>query len=98
MKRASDPARAAGKSGSPGRRRVDIRREKSGRGGKIVTVVSGLDFLGKKETEALAKRLRKGMGVGGAVKDRRIELQGDHRERLVEFFGAEGFRPVISGG
>ncbi len=81
-----------------GRRRVDIRREKSGRGGKTVTVVSGLSFVGAEKREELARRLRKEMGVGGAAKGTHIELQGDQRDKLVAFFQAEGYRPVLAGG
>jgi translation initiation factor 1 len=89
------PAKANGRAG---RQRIDIRREKSGRGGKTVTVVSGLAPLGPTRIEALARSLRKALGVGGAVKGNCIEFQGDQREKLAAFFRDEGFRPVLSGG
>lgn len=83
---------------TPAGRRVDVRREKSGRGGKTVTVVDGLAFMNSAERDALAKRLRRELGAGGTVKGTVIELQGDRREKLLDRLRAEGFRPVLTGG
>lgn len=83
----------------PGRRgRIDICREKSGRGGKLVTVISGFKGASPRELDEWARALRKQCGVGGSVKGNRIELQGDHREAAREFFEERGFRPVFTGG
>ena len=38
------------------------------------------------------------VGVGGSVKDGVIELQGDHREVVMEVLRAEGYEPVLAGG
>ena len=57
---------------------VYIRRESKGRGGKPVTLVSGL-VLETAALSTLAKKLRKRVGVGGSVVDGEILLQGDHR-------------------
>jgi translation initiation factor 1 len=77
--------------------RVKVRREVSGRRGKAVTTVSGVpvDDAGLKE---LAGRLKKRCGVGGAVKDGVIEIQGDHRNVVLEILTAEGYAPVLAGG
>ena len=77
--------------------RVKVRRETSGRRGKAVTTVAGvpLDDAGLKE---LAGRLKKRCGVGGAVKDGVIELQGDHRDVVLEVLKADGFDAVLAGG
>jgi translation initiation factor 1 len=77
--------------------RVKVRREVAGRRGKAVTTVSGvpLDDAGLK---ALAGKLKKRCGVGGSVKDGVIELQGDHRDVVVEVLKAEGYTPVLAGG
>ena len=79
------------------RGRVKVRREVAGRRGKTVTTVSGapLDDAGLRE---LARRLKKRCGVGGSAKDGVIELQGDHRDVVVEVLRGEGFDAVPAGG
>jgi len=80
------------------RGRVDVRREKGGRGGKTVTVVDGFAGIGLPEKEALAKRMRAACGCGGTVKDGRIEIQGDQRDAVARILSEAGFRPVFAGG
>jgi translation initiation factor 1 len=77
--------------------RVKVRREVAGRRGKAVTTISGvpIDEAGLKE---LASRLKKRCGVGGAIKDGVIEIQGDHRDVVVEVLKADGYTPVLAGG
>ena len=77
--------------------KVRVRREVGGRRGKTVTTVGGVP-LRDAELKALAGRLKKRCGVGGAVKDGVIELQGDHRDTVVEVLRAEGFTVVLAGG
>ena len=77
--------------------RVRVARETKGRKGKAVTVVRGLG-LRPDELKALAKRLKRICGSGGTVKDGTIEIQGDHRDRLVEELTRAGFRVKRSGG
>jgi len=74
-----------------------IRREVGGRGGKTVTVVSGL-ALDAVELGALSKRLKAACGTGGTVKSGALELQGDHREQLVALLAKEGFKSKLAGG
>jgi translation initiation factor 1 len=77
--------------------RVKVRREVSGRRGKTVTTVAGvpLDDDGLRE---LAGTLKKRCGVGGAVKNGVIELQGDHRPVVLELLRERGYDPVAAGG
>jgi translation initiation factor 1 len=77
--------------------RVKVRREVAGRRGKAVTTVSGvpLDDAGLRE---LAGTLKKRCGVGGSAKDGVIELQGDHRDVVVEVLRAAGYDVVLAGG
>ncbi|MEA2267737.1 MAG: translation initiation factor 1 [Solirubrobacteraceae bacterium] len=94
LRRARDPKvkeRLAGDG------RVRVRRETSGRRGKAVTTVSGVpvDDDGLRD---LAGRLKKRCGVGGSVKDGVIELQGDHRDVVVEMLRAAGYDVVLAGG
>jgi len=85
------------KPAAPAGGRVKVRREVAGRRGKAVTTVSGVpvDEAGLK---ALAGRLKKRCGVGGSAKDGVIELQGDHRDVVVEVLRAEGYDVVLAGG
>ncbi|MBC2607692.1 translation initiation factor [Pelagicoccus albus] len=80
------------------RGRLDVRREKSGRGGKTVTVVSGWKGISIDEKQSLAKSIQKRCGVGGAVKNGNIEIQGDKRDEAKEALESAGFRVVFTGG
>ena len=76
---------------------VRVSRETKGRGGKAVTVVKGvsLDALALAD---LSKQLKGACGSGGTVKDRVIEVQGDHCDRVVEWLAAHGFAVKRAGG
>ena len=74
-----------------------VGREVAGRGGKAVSVISGL-ALDEGALSALATRLKKLCGAGGAVKDGTIEVQGDHRDRLVAELLKLGYPARRSGG
>ena len=77
--------------------RVKVRREVAGRRGKAVTTVSGvpLDDAGLRE---LAGKLKKRCGVGGSAKNGVIELQGDHRDVVMQMLRDAGYDPVPAGG
>jgi translation initiation factor 1 len=77
--------------------RVKVRRETAGRRGKAATTISGVpvDDAGLK---ALAGKLKKRCGVGGSVKDGVIEIQGDHRDVVMQVLETEGYKPVLAGG
>jgi translation initiation factor 1 len=77
--------------------RVRVGREVAGRGGKGVSVVTGLP-LNAAGLEALATQLKKSCGAGGVAKDGRIEIQGDHRDRLVAELVKLGYDAKRSGG
>lgn len=76
---------------------VRIRRESKGRGGKAVTVITGLPDSAE-ELKARARVLKQRCGVGGAVKDGTIEIQGDQRALLKAVFEAEGLKVKLAGG
>jgi translation initiation factor 1 len=77
--------------------KIRVGREVSGRGGKGVSVITGLPQTGE-ALEELATRLEKACGAGGAVKDGTIEIQGDHRDRLVAELVKLGYEAKRSGG
>jgi translation initiation factor 1 len=92
------PAPAASAAPRKNRGRVDIIRQTAHRGGKTVTVVSGFVGIGLPEKEQLAKAMQRACGVGGTVKEGRIEIQGDNRETVARILTEAGFRPVFAGG
>ena len=96
----SDKTPQTGASPAPkkNRGRVDIIREKAGRGGKTVTVVTHFVGIGSREIEQLAKQMQKTCSTGGTVKEGRIEIQGDKREEIARILREAGFRPVFAGG
>lgn len=93
------PKKAASEPGSAKKKmRLDVRREKSGRGGKTVTVIDGVAPLGEQKARALLKELQTLCGTGGAWKDTSLELQGDQRDVLIPKLEEKGFQAVRSGG
>lgn len=81
----------------PGDGFARIQRQIAGRGGKTVTVISGLG-LDQPALKELAKALKQRCGGGGAVRDFTIEIQGDHRDLLRAELEKRGFRVKLSGG
>lgn len=76
---------------------VRVARETGGRGGKTVTVVRGLP-PDAAAIAATAKALKALCGTGGTVKDGVVEIQGDHRDRIVAQLEAAGHRVKRAGG
>jgi predicted translation initiation factor SUI1 len=76
---------------------VRVGRETAGRRGKGVTTVWDLPMT-EDEMKELAAALKQRCGTGGTVKDGRIEIQGDHRDRVVAELGKMGYKVKRSGG
>ena len=76
---------------------VRLRRETKGRGGKTVVTITGLS-LDARGLRDLAADLKRTCGTGGAVKDGIIEIQGDHRERLVAELEKRDYKVKLAGG
>lgn len=89
------PRGAGGDVVRPADQAARVRREK--RRGKYVTVVTGLDPVAT-DLAALAKELRSKVAAGGTTTDDGIELQGDHRDRIVELLRERGYPAKPSGG
>ena len=81
--------------GAPDDGVVRISRDRSGRHGKVVTVIRGLPAG---EVEARAVELKRLCGAGGAIKDGAVEIQGDHRERIAARLRALGYTVKLAGG
>ena len=74
----------------PSQQKLRVAIERKNRGGKVVTVVTG--FTGTEDDlKALGKLLKTKCGVGGAVKDGEILIQGEWRERLIELLKKERY-------
>ena len=76
---------------------VRVGRETAGRKGGGVTVVSGIPLEGK-ELKSLAKRLKQLCGGGGSIVDGKIEIQGDHRDKIVAELQKRAWTVKKSGG
>ncbi|PXW48078.1 translation initiation factor 1 (eIF-1/SUI1) [Erwinia sp. AG740] len=76
---------------------VRIQRQTSGRKGKGVCLITGID-LDDTALDVLAAELKKKCGCGGAVKDGVIEIQGDKRDQLKQLLEAKGMKVKLAGG
>jgi len=76
---------------------VRVGRETKGRKGAGVTIVTGLP-LGAPELAEMASRLKKKCATGGTVRDGVIEVQGDHRDKVVMELTAAGYKVKRVGG
>lgn len=76
---------------------VRIQRQTSGRKGKGVCLVTGID-LDDTELAKIAAELKKKCGCGGAVKDGVIEIQGDKRDLIKSLLEAKGMKVKLAGG
>lgn len=74
---------------------VRVSRETSGRRGKTVTVVRGVPA---RELDAVASDLKRLCGSGGSAKNGVVELQGDHRTKVVARLEWRGYRVKLAGG
>lgn len=76
---------------------IRVAIERSGRRGKTVTAIHGLP-ADDATLAQLARTLKQLAGSGGTVQNGVIELQGDHRDAVVETLRDEGYDVVLAGG
>jgi translation initiation factor 1 len=76
---------------------VRVRLERQGRGGKVVSVVENLPGH-PAAIEEVARTLKARCGAGGAVRGRTVEIQGDHRDRIVAVLAERGIDARRAGG
>jgi translation initiation factor 1 len=76
---------------------VRVRIERQGRGGKVVSVVENLPGHPAR-IEEIARTLKARCGAGGTVRGKSVEVQGDHRDRIVSALSEMGIPAKKSGG
>lgn len=74
-----------------------VSRETKGRKGKGVTLVTGL-MLDDAELKILLAEIKKKCGAGGSLKENVLEIQGEHRDSIVDLLKSKGFQVKKSGG
>jgi translation initiation factor 1 len=81
----------------PNQHNLKIQVSRKGKGGKTVTIVSSFQLTPATLT-SLTKQLKNQCGTGGTSKDTEIEIQGDHRQKLLEILTKLGYKAKLSGG
>jgi translation initiation factor 1 len=76
---------------------VRISRETKHRKGKSVTIITGIP-LPPADLKKLARQLKNTCGAGGALKDGVIEIQGDHRQKILEELNKQKYNVKLAGG
>lgn len=84
---------AANNAGGPSKMRL----ETAGRGGKAVTVIFNMPF-NSSQAKDFMREMQSKFGCGATHKNDTIELRGDMRDRVAEFFAAKNLKIIRAGG
>jgi translation initiation factor 1 len=80
----------AGATLSPAQQKIRVRLDTKNRAGKAVTLVEG--FIGTNaHREELGKKLKTFCGTGGSAKDGEIIVQGDNRDKVLQWLQKNGY-------
>ena len=80
-----------------GKQRLEAHLDKKNRGGKVATIIKGFEGT-EDDLKALGKMLKTKCGVGGAVKDNDIIIQGNFRDKVIDILKGEGYNVKRVGG
>lgn len=79
------------------KQKLKVGLDKKQRKGKVVTTVTG--FIGSSsDLEDLARKLKQRCGVGGSAKDGEILIQGDFKEKIIQYLSSEKYQVKSFGG
>lgn len=77
--------------------RLEAHLDKKNRGGKVATIIKGFEGTDD-DLKALAKQLKTLCGVGGSAKDGEIIVQGNFRDKIMDYLSKEGYKIKRVGG
>ena len=81
----------------PEKQKIKIQLDKKSRAGKQVTLITG--FIGNEDDlEALSKKIKNLCGCGGSAKNGEILIQGDVRDKVLNWLISQNYKAVKSGG
>ena len=78
-------------------RKLVVRRERKGRGGKTVTLVQWPDGADAPALDALARELRKALGTAAHVEENAVAVQGDIDDRVADWLAKRGAKRLVRG-
>ena len=81
----------------PQQQNLRVQASRKGRKGKTVTEITGFQ-TNKEELSKLLKQLKNQCGSGGTLKDNILEVQGDHKDKILQILLKLGYKAKISGG
>ena len=95
--RFEEEAGESSKTAEPKQQKLRVWLETKHRGGKAVTLVTG--FVGKDDDlQTLGKSLKNFCGTGGSAKDGEIIIQGDQREKVLQWLLKAGYTQTKKAG
>jgi len=77
--------------------KLEAHLDKKNRGGKVATIIKGFEGSDD-DLKTLAKQLKTLCGVGGSAKDNEIIIQGNFRDKIMDFLTKEGYKVKRVGG
>lgn len=81
----------------PQQQNLRVQTSKAGRKGKTVTIITGF-VTSPENLGQILKQLKTQCGSGGTIKENTIEVQGDHKEKILQTLIKLGYKAKISGG